>query len=146
MKRLQYIDENDNNILFCRENLKCEEVTARLMTDYIVSKGVIYENMGSWINGIANIKLKKVEEEEVYLDTSRSFNYQTVEFRIYTEDPSKREILKVIDKESMLALLPHLLEFTPVIHGKSLKRCATEIDEDRKVFVVYYLEDCECEV
>ncbi|MGQ0423065.1 hypothetical protein ACT4US_36300, partial [Bacillus sp. HC-Mk] len=29
--------------------------------------------------------------------------------------------------------------------ARPLKRCASEIDEDREIFVVYYLDDCECE-
>ncbi|PGE97787.1 hypothetical protein COE80_03415 [Bacillus pseudomycoides] len=110
MNTIEYITEA-KEVLFSRKDLKNEEISARLIADYIVSKGVVYENIGS---------------------------------RKYEDDPSQREVLHFLEKESTSDLLPHLLIFNPSLQGKPLKRCASEIDEDREIFVVYYLDDCEC--
>lgn len=143
MNTIEYITEA-KEVLFSRKNLKNEELSARLITDYIVSNGVVYENIGSWIDDVVRIKLKKLEEETTYLNQSKKYNFRWVEYRKYEDDPSQREVLHVLEKESTSDLLPHLLIFNPALQGKPLKRCASEIDEDREIFVVYYLDDCEC--
>lgn len=144
MKTIHYLDENNKN-LFSRQKLKSEELSARLLADYIVNNGVVYENMGSWFDDVVKIKLNKIEGEETYLNHSKNFNFKSVEYRKYEDEPSKRGVLKIIKKDSVLELMPHLLEFSPTLQNKQLKRCASEVDEDREIFVVYYLDECECE-
>ena len=144
MKTIEYISEF-NEILFSRKNLENEELSARLMADYIVCNGVVYENMGSWMDNIFKIKLKQLDEEKTYLNQSKNDNFKSVEYRKYEDDPSLREIFNFIEKESISELLPHLLIFNTSLQGTPVKRCASEIDEDRGIFVIYYLDDCECE-
>ncbi|MEC2871388.1 hypothetical protein ACIQHV_04095 [Bacillus bombysepticus] len=66
MNTIEYITET-KEVLFSRKNLKNEEISARLITDYIVSNGVVYENIGSWVDDVVRIKLKKLKEETTYL-------------------------------------------------------------------------------
>ncbi|MGQ0454099.1 hypothetical protein ACT4UM_18825 [Bacillus sp. SS-TM] len=56
MNTIEYITET-KEVLFSRKNLKNEEISARLITDYIVSNGVVYENIGSWVDDVVRIKL-----------------------------------------------------------------------------------------
>lgn len=144
MNTIEYITET-KEVLFSRKNLKNEEISARLITDYIVSNGVVYENIGSWVDDVVRIKLKKLKEETTYLTQSKKYNFTCVEYRKYEDEPSQREVLHVLEKESTSDLLPHLLIFNHSLQARPLKRCASEIDEDREIFVVYYLDDCECE-
>lgn len=143
MNTIEYITET-KEVLFSRKNLKNEELSARLITDYIVSNGVVYENIGSWVDDVVRIKLKKLEEETTYPNQSKKYNFRCVEYRKYEDDPSQRGVLHVLEKESTSDLLPHLLIFNLSLQGRPLKRCTSEIDEDREIFVVYYLDDCEC--
>ncbi|MEB2589830.1 hypothetical protein SOP87_29820, partial [Bacillus cereus] len=106
---------------------------------------VVYENIGSWVDDVVRIKLKKLKEETTYLTQSKKYNFRCVEYRKYEDEPSQREVLHVLEKESTSDLLPHLLIFNHSLQARPLKRCASEIDEDREIFVVYYLDDCECE-
>ncbi|BCC06858.1 MULTISPECIES: hypothetical protein [Bacillus cereus group] len=144
MNTIEYITET-KEVLFSRKNLKNEELSARLITDYIVSNGVVYENIGSWVDDVVRIKLKKLEEETTYPTQSKKYKFRCIEYRKYEDAPSQRDVLHVLEKESTSDLLPHLLIFNLSLQARPLKRCASEIDEDREIFVVYYLDDCECE-
>ena len=107
MNTIEYITETKK--YYFHVKLKNEELSARLITDYIVSNGVVYENIGSWVDDVVRIKLKKLEEETTYLTQSKKYNFRCVEYRKYEDDPSQREVLHVLEKESTSDLLPHLL-------------------------------------
>ena len=64
MNTIEYITET-KEVLFSRKNLKNEELSARLITDYIVSNGVVYENIGSWVDDVVRIKLKSWRKKQL---------------------------------------------------------------------------------
>lgn len=144
MKRVNYVS-SDGEILFYRNYVSKEELSARLLTDYIVVNDKVYENVGSDIRGNDyQIQIEEVEGEQPYGDNNVKWNYKRLEYREYKDEPKQRKIINEFNIETSREFLPLLLLFKPTINNKIYKRCASEIDDDREVYVVYYIDECNC--
>jgi len=137
MKSLEYRLENGQNVNGLL-TVTDEELTARLLSEYLVKKGVIYENTGAFENNDTFvITLKKVEDEVPYQDVeSNETGKPLIEYRVWNNDISQRRLITKSECSNLSEALPNLLLSKP-LSDKSYKHMSLEYDEDRNVFIVY---------
>lgn len=138
MKSLEFQSENGQKI-GSSLTVSDEELTARLLSEYLVKKGLVYENSGSFeTNNSFVMTLKKVEDEVPYQEVEvNKTGKALIEYRVWNDDISQRRVVTKLECESLGETLPKVLLSKPLSDRKSYKHMSLEYDEDRDVFVIY---------
>jgi hypothetical protein len=138
MKSLEFQSENSHKIGGSL-TVTDEELTARLLSEYLVKEGVVYENAGSFeTNGSFVITLKKIEDDVPYQEVeANETGNPLIEYRVWNDVISQRRLVKKLECANMGETLPKLLLSKPLSESKSYKHMSLEYDEDRNVFIIY---------
>lgn len=144
MPRLEYRLSDEKRgfpILYYYNGIDKEEISLRFACDYFVKDRHVYEKTGCAVeDGTYVIYVQRAEEERV-LDSRLVFdpNWRGIrmEVRHFREDaahyPVVHNFLFHSDEDALLHLLSDFL----CIGGREWQKTSTEVDENRKVYVIY---------
>ncbi|SHI77525.1 hypothetical protein [Propionispora hippei] len=143
MSNLQYrlfSEENSFPVLYHYEHISEEEVIARFACDYFVKDGVLYEKTACATGPLSYIiYIRQVEDiTTTYTDNMR-FNEASIplEIRHYQENADLYPLLFINEYKDHLQAALRLQSDFFMWQGREWRKTSAEIDEDRKVYVLY---------
>lgn len=146
MAYLEYrlMDEENNFPLLCYyENIDKDEIALRFSCDFFVQDNTVYIQEATAVDSRTYVVYVKPDNEEQPLKySSKNSEYWgniRVEFRHFKgEAVTNHTLLHFIDFHDDDDVILHLLStlfYTK--DGKEWRKTSTEVDEDRKTYVVY---------
>jgi hypothetical protein len=136
--RLEYrllLDHEKYKLLFFYENIDLEQIIARRECEFFVKDGVTYKQLSSALeNDTFAIYVEKyeqgVKEDEV------NGNGLLLEVRELNSEKNHPAIT-TLKLHSHLEIMAYIGSSFTYFHGKEWLRDSAEIDEDRKLYVLY---------
>ncbi|GMA97983.1 hypothetical protein [Pelosinus sp. IPA-1] len=143
LTKLEYrlLDESQQYpLLYYFSDIDEIEVAARFACDYFVKEGVLYER-SSCAMGVLScvIYVKKIEEDVIsYDDNIRQTNkYIRLEIRQFIEEAEIYPLVFTYELRERKEVLLYLQSDYFIWSGQEWQKTSSEIDEDRKLFVLY---------
>jgi hypothetical protein len=128
-------------VLYYYENISLEEVAMRVACDYLVKNGIVYEKTSSAIEKETYVVYVKVAEEEqalaekpTLLAVPRAIRIELREFR---EETAEYPVVHVFEFSKAMEALLHLQSDYHYVEGQEWLKSSVEVDEDRRVYVLY---------
>ncbi|MCZ8535941.1 hypothetical protein M9R32_01895 [Paenisporosarcina quisquiliarum] len=126
--------------LFHYEEIDLHQVLARRECDFYVKEGTVYKQTSSAIEGDWHvIYVEKHEEGEKEKEEFNLNNTLKLEMRRF----NKREnypLLQTLEFEHHIDILSRIGSVYHYINGQEWEKDSAEIDEDRRVYVLYLME------
>ena len=122
------------------EYIELDQILARRECDFFVKEGVVYKQTSSAIEGSWHIIY--VEKHESGEQEKEEFNLNgtlKLEMRRFTER-GDYTLLKTLEFERHIDILSHIGAGYHYIEGTEWEKDSAEIDEDRRVYVLYLVE------
>lgn len=148
MPRLEYrlLDKvGEYPILFYYQDIDETEIAARFVCDYFVKNAMLYERQSCAMEPLKYIiYVKKAEDEMMpyYSNADKHKKNIYIEVRKFNEDLEEYPLVFTYQlKEHKEALLYLASDFF-MWSGEEWQKTSAEIDEDRKVYVIY-AKPCE---
>lgn len=120
-----------------------EEIAVRFFCDYFIKAGKVYEKTSAAIEEpIHVIYVKECEDE--FANNPKPVGliggYVILEVREYREDTENYRLIQTLEFSDLLELLLYVQSNYIVLNDVEWERTSTEIDEDRKVYVMYVMK------
>lgn len=126
--------------LFHYEEIEIDQILARRECEFFVKEGIVYKQTSSAIEGnlhviyVAKHDQGEMEKEEFNLNGTMKLEMR--EFRERTDFP----LLKTLEFERHIDILANLGSVYHYLDGHEWERDSAEIDEDRRVYVLYLIK------
>ncbi len=118
-------------------NLAKDEIIARKGCHYYVRESIIYKKLSSAIEADRHVVYLEKEEDEAAFRTASKYEGQVCvevrDYKEYTESP----LLYVYHCHHHLDALDYLFSDFLLLFRKEWQIISTEMDDDRKVYVMY---------
>ena len=143
MVRLEYrlFDEaNEFPTLYYYENIPKNEVMMRFACDYFVKEMTVYEKTSCAIEADAHvIYVREADDEHAGLNESTLSTRQGIvmEVRHFNEEARHYPAVHAYDFADVRDAILHLYSNFLYLDGAEWEKTSAEIDEDRKVYVIY---------
>lgn len=143
LKRLEYrlLDESNHYpTLYTYQHIDELEIAARCTCDFFVKDGVLYEKTSCSMEVLVYvIYVKEVDNNvTVYHDNIRDNGKKTrIEIRHFIEDVEQYPLLFTYELRESKEVLLYLQSDYFTWSGKEWQKTSSEIDEDRKIYVLY---------
>jgi hypothetical protein len=138
-------EEQQMPLLYEYARIGLGEIALRFSCDYFVKEQTVYEKTSCSMEkrDLYVIYVKKAEEEHAYeaVQVQRpDWRGVRVELRKYTDEAIHYPVLDIRDFEDEREALLQINSHYVYADGKEWEKSSTEIDEDRKRYVVYVRE------
>lgn len=143
MIRLQYrllSKEHNYPVLYHYEHISEGEIAARFICDYFVKDGILYEKTSCANEPLSYvIYVQQIKEDIVpYTDNISSDRTNIrLELRHYIKDAESYPLLFTYELRDTLQVVLQLQSDFFMWQGREWRKTSSEIDEDRKVYVIY---------
>lgn len=143
MARLEYrlFDQaNEFPVLYFYENIPKNEVLMRFTCDYFVKEMTVYEKTSCAVEADAHVIYVRVaDDEHAGLNESLQSMRQGIvmEVREFSEEASRYPVVHVYQFTDGHDALLHLYSNFLYLNGEEWEKTSAEVDEDRKVYVIY---------
>lgn len=144
MNRLEYRmhdPEAGFPLLYSYESIDPGEVANRLLCDYFVKDDQVYERVSTAVGPAEMILFVREAEEEEVINrekvTRPDWEGIRLEIRGFKEEAVYYPVKKYLHFSSHAELSPYLQSECFCVDGSEWRKTSTEIDENRKVFVLY---------
>ena len=143
LKRLEYrlLDESkDYPILYYFLDMDELEVAARFACDYFVKEGVLYEKSSCAMEVLSCvIYVTKIEEDITRYNENirQTEKYIWLEIRHFIEEAEIYPLVFTYELRENKEVLLYLQSDYFIWSGQEWQKTSSEIDEDRKVYVLY---------
>jgi len=131
-----YIDEESYLPLYYYENIGLEQIIARRECEFFVKDGVTYRQVSSAVerNKLFVIYVEKYSEG--VKEAEQASENLTLEIRMLNQEEG-HPIIDTIQCDSHLDIMGYIGSSFTYITGREWLRDSAEIDEDRKLYVLY---------
>lgn len=143
MATLEYrLDDpaNDFPALYHYPNIPKDELALRLICDYFTKDGTVYEkSFTSFSDNLHLIYVKPTHSENPTTNfrTTSGMGFVVLEIREYQESLKDYPILDSKEFSTILDLINYTQVDYLTLNGIEWEKSALEIDEDRKVYLLY---------
>jgi hypothetical protein len=143
MPKLEYRlldEENGYPSIYSYDKIQREEIAARFFCDYFIKEGKVYEKTSASVEQQMHvIYVKECEDEKANNPKPVGLigGYVILEIREYTEEAQTYRLIQTLEISDLLELLLYIQSNYIVLNEVEWERSSTEIDEDRKVYVMY---------
>lgn len=135
-----YKGNNSSEPLFHYEQIDLQQVLARRSCDFYVKEGIVYKQTSSAIEGDWHvIYVTKEEEGEMEKEEFNINDTLQLEMR-ELNGRANHPILKKIEFDHHIDILSHIGSDYHYIDGMEWEKDSAEIDEDRRVYVLYLIK------
>lgn len=150
MAYLEYrlIDKNGEFPVLCYyERIDRDEIALRFTCDYFVQDGIVYVQEQTATEGRNNyvIYVRRDDEEQPLKNASKNNGYWAnikVELRHYKgEEVTEHPLIQFTDFNDDDNAILYLLSTLYYANNKEWRKTSTEVDEDRRTYVVYVEEN-----
>lgn len=136
-----YDQESNFPVLYQYENMDSGEVSSRLLCDYFIKDGQVFEKVSTAVGPKEVILfVTEAEDEEVINEervTCPDWEGIRLEIRHYKEGAVYYPVVKYLHFSSHGEVSLYLASDSFCVDGSEWRKTSTEIDENRKVFVIY---------
>ena len=143
MARLEYRlfdPEHEFPVLYFYENIPKYEVIMRFACDYFVKEMTVYEKTSCAIEADVHVIYVRVaDDEHAGLNESLQSAGQGIvmEVREFNEEASRYPVMHVYHFTDGQDATLHLYSNFLYLNGEEWEKTSSEVDEDRKVYVIY---------
>ena len=143
MKKLEYrlLDESKGYpILYYFLDMDEMQIASRFVCDYIVKDGILYEKTSCSMEALSCvIYVKKIEEDILTYEENirQTEKYIRLEVRHFIEEAEIYPLMFTYELRESKEVLLYLQSDFFIWSGKEWEKTSSEIDEDRKVYVLY---------
>ncbi|MBA2872403.1 hypothetical protein HNQ85_002712 [Anoxybacillus calidus] len=138
MARLEYrllLDHEKYELLYFYENIDLEQIITRRECEFFVKEGVTYRQLSSALeNDTFAIYVEKYEQGEK--EDEVNGHGLLLEVRELNSEKN-HPIITTLELHSHLEIMAYIGSSFTYFHGKEWLRDCAEIDEDRKLYVLY---------
>lgn len=127
-------------VLFYYQDIDETEIAARFVCDYFVKDAMLYERKSNATELLTYIiYIKKVEEELVPHENNVAQHRKNIriEVRHFREDAEEYQLVFTYELKHNKETLLYLQSDYFMWSGQEWQKTSTELDEDRKVYVIY---------
>jgi len=151
MERLEYrlFDKaNGYPVLYSYENITEAEIAARFVCDYFLKDGVLYQKTACSTEPLMYVIYVK-KDEDIISEHNDGLQYDgqkiRVEIRQYTEEEDVYPLFFTYEMKEYQQAILYLQSDFFIWQEKEWQKTSAEIDEDRKVYVLYIQPNFEKE-
>jgi len=144
MAKLEYrlFDEkNGHPALYHYDSIPKDEIVTRFLCDYLIKDGVVYEKTSNAIEPPLHVIYVKMANDETPVPMSRrstvGMGFIVMEIREYREDATEYPIIQNLELSTLsdIAILGQCNYL--MLDAIEWEQTSLEVDEDRKVYVLY---------
>lgn len=143
MERLEYrLLDKDNGypVIYSYENITEAEIAARFVCDYFFKDGVLYQKTACATEPLVYVIYVK-KDEDVITEHDDGMKYDgdkiRVEVRQFTEEIDAYPLLFTYEMKEYQQAILYLQSDFFIWQQQEWQKTSAEIDEDRKVYVIY---------
>jgi hypothetical protein len=131
---------NSAEPLFHYEQIDLQQVLARRECDFYVKEGIVYKQTSSAIEGQWHvIYVTKQDEGEIEKEAFNLNGALQLEMREFNER-ANHPLQKTLEFDHHIDILSHIGAIYHYIDGLEWEKDSAEIDEDRRVYVLYLIK------
>lgn len=149
MARLEYRwakPEQNDPVLYAYDGISPEEISTRFVCDYFVKDHHVYEQLrcATGSGGVTAIFVREAEDEEAYnpeVVTQPDWKGIRLEVREFREKAAYYPVLQTLHLSRQSEVRLYLQANQVFLKGQVWVKTSAEIDEDRRVYVLYVESD-----